>query len=447
MIQITLPEVITSILDKLEKAGFATYVVGGCVRDGLRGLPPYDWDACTSAKPEEVHTILDCEYKVTDTGLKHGTVTVNKGGIDLELTTFRLEGAYSDGRRPDNVVFVSDVKSDLKRRDFTMGAIAYSPIHGICDPFDGISDLNNGILKCVGNPCDRFNEDALRILRGLRFVSQHGFKLEEKTLQAMNDQKSKLAHIAPERIRMELTRILCGRYVGRVLRQHREIIAAALPEIAQMFDVDQQNKHHMYDVWEHSVRTLEQVPATETLRWAALLHDIGKPASKTIDNYNIGHFYGHPTLSAGITKQIVKRLRFDLKMQNRLDFLVDKHDIPMYTIEKQVRRAVAMYGESAVRELFALKKGDRTGQGTHPDSIATLCRMERMLNHIIENNYCLSQAQLAVNGYDIAALGYKGEQIGQCLDALLRYVIAYPDENDKETLLDIAIRIEEDEIL
>ncbi|RHV71868.1 hypothetical protein DXB06_12980 [Butyricicoccus sp. OF13-6] len=288
-----LPEHAAHAIRRLERAGFEAWAVGGCVRDSLRGVEPHDWDLCTSASPAQMQAVF-ADARVLTTGLRHGTLTVLTDGGPLEITTYRTESGYSDGRHPDGVRFVTDIREDLARRDFTVGAMAWHPERGLCDPFGGQTDLKNGVLRAVGDADTRFQEDALRILRGLRFASKLGFAIEPETAAAMRRQVHRLDCIAAERIREELTGLLCGRYVQRTLMAYADLITSALPELAPMQGCQQQNPHHLYDVWEHTVRAVGQVPAEPVLRWAMLLHDSGKPACKTVDEQGIGHFRGHP---------------------------------------------------------------------------------------------------------------------------------------------------------
>ena len=276
-----LPEHAAHAIRRLERAGFEAWAVGGCVRDSLRGVEPHDWDLCTSASPAQMQAVF-ADARVLTTGLRHGTLTVLTDGGPLEITTYRTEGGYSDGRHPDGVRFVTDIREDLARRDFTVGAMAWHPERGLCDPFGGQTDLKNGILRAVGDADTRFQEDALRILRGLRFASKLGFAIEPETAAAMRRQVHRLHCIAAERIREELTGLLCGRYAQRTLMAYADLITSALPELAPMQGCQQQNPHHLYDVWEHTVRAVGQVPAEPVLRWAMLLHDSGKPACKTV---------------------------------------------------------------------------------------------------------------------------------------------------------------------
>ena len=433
-----LPAPVAEALSALEVAGYPAYVVGGCVRDGLRGLPPHDWDVCTAARPEQTRAALSGAFAVLDTGLRHGTVTAVRGHLHIEITTYRVEGRYSDGRRPDEVTFVDEIARDLARRDFTVGAIAWSPVRGFADPYGGRRDLAAGVLRCVGDPDDRFREDALRIARGLRLSAEHGFTIADETAASMRRNRARLDGIAAERITAELTRLLCGRFAGRVLCAHQDVLAQMLPEIKPMFGLGQQNQHHRYDVWEHTVRAVEQVPETPLLRWAMLLHDAGKPACKTVDADGVGHFYGHPKASRELAAQIAARLKFANEFRHALLELVEYHDRPLGGSEKRMRRSLHKFGEARVRALLALKKGDAVGQGTEPRDLAQLQETEALLEAVLAGAQCFSMRQLAVDGHDLMALGLRGPAIGAALNALLAHVLDHPEDNEKTTLLALA---------
>ena len=438
-----LPEHAARAIARLEAAGFEAWAVGGCVRDSLRGAAPHDWDLCTAARPEQMQAVFAGE-RVLETGLKHGTLTLLTDGGPLEITTFRTDGGYSDGRHPDGVRFVGNIADDLARRDFTVGAMAWHPERGLYDPFGGQTDLQNGVLRAVGDLDTRFQEDALRILRAVRFASQLGFSVEPETAAAMRRQAARLDCIAAERIREELTGMLCGRFVQRALMEFTDVIGCVLPEVKPMFGCAQQNPHHLYDVWKHSVRATGQVPAEPVLRWSMLLHDCGKPACKTVDGNGVGHFYGHPKVSREIAAQITRRLRFSGEDSARILLLVEQHDRPLGDTDKLVRRRLSRIGEGRFRDLLAIKKGDAVGQGTHPEDIAWLYDMETRLNRILAADACLSLRQLAVNGNDMAALGLSGPAVGEMLRALLDAVIDEQADNTRDALLAFArARMEE----
>lgn len=435
MTVLRLPEPVRAALSALEGAGYPAYVVGGCVRDGLRGLPPHDWDVCTAARPAQVHHALGADFSVRDTGLRHGTVTAVRDGLHIEITTYRVEGMYTDGRHPDEVHFVDRVEDDLARRDFTVGAMAYSPVRGLCDPFGGTRDLEAGVLRCVGDADARFREDALRIARGMRLAAEHGFTVEPLTAAAMERHAPLLDRIAPERIAVELTRLLIGRYAGHALRTFRTVLGRMLPEIVPMYDLPQQNCHHRYDVWEHTVRAVEQIPAEPLLRWAMLLHDCGKPACKSVDERGVGHFYGHPAVSKQLTMHIASRLRFSTAFSDDLLLLVEQHDRPLGEDEKAVRRRLSRIGEAHFRALLAIKKGDCVGQDTNPRYLADLCRTARLLEDILARAQCFSLRQLAIDGNDMLTIGLRGSEIGRALGYALEHVLEHPQDNRKDILL------------
>ncbi len=428
---IALPHAVGVVIETLERAGHTAWVVGGCVRDSLCGVTPHDWDLTTSARPDAMQKLFP---KVRLTGVQHGTVTVIQDDMALEVTTYRGEGAYTDGRRPDAVCFLSRVEEDLARRDFTINAMAYHPVRGLCDPFGGREDLQAGLLRAVGDPDQRFTEDALRILRGVRFAAKTGFTIEPHTVYAMYRQMQRLAHIASERVFAELCTILTSRYTGRSLRQYRAVLAVVLPELAPMFGLCQHNPHHCYDVWEHTVRTVEAIPAQPVLRWTMLLHDSGKPHTYTIDEAGVGHFYGHPKVSAELAHQILMRLRAPNALRTQVETLVEFHDHGIGQEERQVRRALAKHGEAVVRQLLAVKKADYTGQNTFPVHLQELQHTERLVNGICAQAPCLTLQTLAVDGYTMQELGLSGVSIGEGLRWLLTQVVEGQVPNEPEAL-------------
>lgn len=431
---IDLPAHAARAIARLEDAGYETWAVGGCVRDSLRGAQPHDWDLCTAAKPAQMQAVF-ADGRVIETGLKHGTLTLLTDGGPLEITSFRMDGGYTDGRHPDGVRFVTDVTADLARRDFTVGAMAWHPGRGLCDPFGGLDDLQDGVLRAVGDPDARFTEDALRILRGVRFASQLGFSIEPETAAAMRRQAGRLAGLSAERVRAELTGLLCGRFAQRTLLDYADIVTVALPELAPMVGCAQQHPYHRYAVWEHSVRALGQIPADPVLRWAMLLHDSGKPACKTVDENGVGHFYGHPKVSRAIAEQIARRLRFAGGQAARILLLVEQHDRPLGDSDKLVRRRLAQIGEARFRDLLAVKKADAVGQETHPEDIGLLLETERRLAAVLAQDACLSLRQLAVGGDDMLALGLSGPAVGEMLRALLDAVLDGELDNTRAALL------------
>ena len=431
---IAIPDPARQVLEQLNNSGFAAFVVGGCVRDSLLGRIPGDWDITTAALPQQVHEAL-AGIPVLDTGLKHGTVTALVGDHRLEITTFRTEGVYSDHRRPDSVTFANTIEQDLSRRDFTVNAMAFSPKTGLIDPFGGKTDLKNGILRAVGDPEKRFDEDALRILRGLRFAARLNFAIEEQTARAMFAQKHLLSALAAERVQAELLPLLCAPGAVPVLRQYREIFAVILPELVPMFDFDQQNKHHLYDVWEHTLHTMEHIPPRPDLRLVMLLHDCGKPARFSIDFRGDGHFYGHAAESAHRAEAALTRLRCDKETVARVTRLIALHDHDILNSEKSLLRWLRKVGEDDLRDLLTIKIADNLGQ--HPRYL----RVERFqttlasLDALLQKQPCFDRAALAVTGRDLLALGLRGPDIGAALDRMVEAVIEGRIPNEKEALL------------
>ncbi|MCD8356046.1 MAG: HD domain-containing protein [Clostridia bacterium] len=432
-VQYNLPESIAAVIRRLEDAGYASYVVGGAVRDCLAGRQPHDYDLCTAALPQQVEEIFTDKH-IIETGLKHGTVTVLAEGEPVEVTTFRTESDYSDGRRPDSVAFVSNIEDDLARRDFTVNAMAYSPVRGLCDPFDGQDDLRRKLLRCVGDPDTRLQEDALRILRALRFAAQRGYTIEPETAAALHRNRERLVHVSAERITSEMMQIVCGAHVGAVMMEFSDIIAQILPEIAPMIGFEQHNPHHKYDVWEHSIRAVESIRPDPLLRLAMLFHDAGKPQTYSVDEHGIGHFYGHPAISREITEQAVRRLRLPVQQEKKLLYLVRHHDTPLGCTARSVRRKLAVHGEELFRSLLAVKKADCIGQATAPQNVTNLLQTEALLEQVLQEDNCLTRKDLAVNGHDLMEWGVSGQEIGRYLSELLNRVLDDPSYNTREQL-------------
>lgn len=423
-----------AVLQQLEAAGYDAFLVGGCVRDLLLGKQPDDYDMTTFARPEEVLSLF--APHAIPTGLQHGTVTVRHGGQSFEITTFRADGTYSDGRHPDAVTFSTRLEDDLQRRDFTVNAMAMDCRGELTDLFGGQEDLRRGIIRCVGNAETRFQEDALRIMRGLRFASVLGFSIEEQTAQAMVDCRQRLAQIAAERLQVEMTKLLCGIHAGEILLRFPQVIGVFLPEILPCGGFEQHSRYHCYDVWEHSCRSVDAAPQEPLLRWVMLLHDLGKPACFTMDEKG-GHFYGHPQRSAELAREIMRRLRFDKRSQQRIETLIEWHDRDIPRTEKGIRRALHAVGEEGLRQLIAVKRADNLAQ--HPDWRAVMQkeidRAEEIMERLLKEENCFRISQLAVSGRDLMALGLRGQEIGAALDAALQQVLEGTLPNEKETLL------------
>ena len=441
--QLLLPAPVSDLLTRLKQAGFSAYVVGGCVRDSLLGLTPHDWDICTSALPEQMQAVFH-DFRTVETGLKHGTLTVVVDHIPYEVTTYRVDGGYTDHRHPDSVCFVDNLAKDLARRDFTVNAMAFSPQTGLADPFGGQEDLGARLIRCVGEPEKRFDEDALRVLRALRFASVYDFSIEAGTASALREKAPDLKLVAGERIREELLKLLCGKAAGRILREYPEVLAEIIPEIRPMIGYDQQNHHHSYDLWEHTVRGLEGVPAEPVLRLTMLLHDTGKPVVRTIDEKGEGHYKGHPKVSEQIARKTAETLRLDNAFRDRLCTLVLHHDTPMRTGSGEINtdrsfllRRLNRFGEQDLRALFLIHRADRiaTGYTTAAREDERLCNRLAALDALLAEQPCYTLKDLAVNGRDLTAAGLKGKEVGEALQALLEAVMDGRVPNKKEALL------------
>ena len=432
-----LPTDVKRCIDALEAAGFAAYAVGGCVRDSLLGLTPADYDLCTSALPEQTEAVFhDC--KLVLAGKKHGTVGVVTGGGVVEITTFRTEGAYLDNRHPEWVEFVEDITGDLARRDFTVNAMAYSPTRGFADPFGGQEDLKNRILRAVGDPATRFREDSLRILRGARFAAKYHLTPDPETENAMFALTGLMDNLARERVFDELCKLITYSTTENLLR-FAPIVTAAIPELAPCVGFDQHNPHHLYDIFEHTARVVEGVPRDLTLRWAALLHDVGKPESFTQEENGRGHFYGHPRISADMADVILRRLKAPTALREDVVFLCDRHMVTLEPDRKLLRRRLSQYGEARTKMLLAIQRSDLIATGTRTAEEASYYNeVEAILNALLAEDHCFQIRDLAVNGNDLVSLGLKGKAIGQTLQHLLNLVIEEQIPNDREALLDAA---------
>ncbi len=431
-----LPPQVNMALEMLHEAGYEGYLVGGAVRDYARGcVKAKDWDITTNARPEQVEEVF-VAFRVIETGLKHGTVTVMIDGEPIEITTYRIDGEYSDHRRPDSVSFTRSLRDDLERRDFTMNALAYAPSEGIVDLIGGLEDLQANLIRCVGDPDRRFQEDALRILRAIRFASVYNMKIEAETAAAMHRNKELLSMIAPERITAELTKTLCGPNVAVVLKDYADIVSIPLPELTAMFGFEQHNPHHDKDVWSHTLAVVSAVEATPVLRWAALLHDMGKPHTFTMADNGVGHFYGHAEQSTSLADEIMRRLRFDTDSRERILTLVRYHDLPIANERKQIRRLLSKLGEEGFRALVELHRADTLGQSSIcMDRLDTFKSVEQTLEEILREESCFSLKDLTVNGRDMMELGLSGPQIGRALNECLNAVLEEKVPNSKPELI------------
>ncbi len=439
MCKIDYPQDVGYIIEKLNENGFEAFIVGGCVRDSILGKLPCDWDIATSALPSDVKRLFKKTY---DTGIKHGTVSVSVNDSLYEVTTYRIDGHYTDSRRPDNVSFTSELKKDLARRDFTVNAMAYNPNTGLIDYFDGLRDIEQRQLKAVGDAGTRFLEDALRMLRAVRFSAQLGFSIEKNTFGAIVENAGSIKNISKERVREELNKILVSPRTSDFNKlYHSGLLAHIMPEFIPCYHTEQNNPYHVYNVADHIIRTVESIPDSLILRWTMLLHDIGKPAKRTTDDEGIDHFYGHQEASAEMAEVILDRLRFDKLSIKKILTLVKYHDIDIFDTEKSVRRVTSRLGEDLFPSLLEVQRADALGQNpVYLDKrLIKLDNIKHIYFQIREEQQCLTLSQLAVNGDDLIALGMRpGRELKEVLEALFEQVLDNPEINDRETLKELA---------
>lgn len=432
-----LPENVENIINTLNAAGFEAYAVGGCVRDALLNRTPLDWDITTSARPEEVRKQF---RRTVPTGIQHGTVTVLIKDESFEVTTYRIDGAYEDARHPKEVTFVASLAEDLKRRDFTINAMAYHPKEGLIDLFDGRSDLEAGIIRAVGEPKERFTEDALRMLRAVRFAAQLNFKIEEKTAQAIRALAPAIEKISAERIRVELVKLITSDHPETILDAYDfGITNIVLPEFDACMQTTQNTKHHCFDVGRHTVKAMQGVRSDALLRITMLLHDIAKPDKKTTDETGVDHFKGHAQTGAGKAEEILRRLKFDNTTIRRATNLIYYHDLRIATLTPaKMRKAIYLVGEEDFPLLFEVKRADTLAQSEYmrEEKLAHIAEAEAIYHDILKNGDCLSLKQLAVTGNDLATAGIPtGRRMGDILYLMLMDVLEEPERNTKEYLL------------
>lgn len=419
----------------LNNKGYEAYAVGGCVRDMIMKREYQDTDITTSALPEEVKEVFSA-FRTVDTGIKHGTVTVIINGISLEITTYRIEKGYSDGRHPDMVIFTPCLEEDLKRRDFTVNSIAYSPKKGFIDPFAGKKDIERKVIRCVGTPAERFTEDSLRILRGLRFSSVLGFEIEKDTAEAMIKCKELLKSVSSERIFSELSKLLCGKNVREVMVKYSDILEVILPELKGMKGFEQHNFHHIYDILTHTAAVTENIPPLPHLRLAALFHDCGKTDCFSLDENGVGHFYSHPSISAEKADEALLRLRSDTVTRKKVVKLVKVHDTPIEESERIIKKRLRSMGDELFFDLIKLQRADTKGLAPEfHDREKHFDTLEEMARKIIESEECFSLKSLEINGNDLLKEGFKGREIGSALSSALEAVIDGRLENEKEKLI------------
>lgn len=434
---ISIPHDVDLILQKLNNNGFEAYIVGGCVRDSLMNITPHDYDICTSASPDETEACFD-GFKTLDVGKKHGTIGVVINGAVYEVTTFRIDGEYTDNRHPKEVIFTKRIIDDLSRRDFTINAMAYNEESGVLDYFGGRADIKNKLIRCVGKPAERFNEDALRILRGLRFVSRLGFDIEEETSNAIHRQKDLLQNIAAERIREELLGILTGEHAEKILLEYRDVIARIIPELEPCFDFEQRTPHHYLDVYGHIANSVGNIKPDPLLRLTMLLHDIGKPQACVTDKNGIRHFKGHPAISAAMAEIILKRLRFPNSFISDCIKLIEYHDVRFKGSKAALKRVMRKIGEENTERLLKIQRADILAQSDYrrDEKLSDYKTAEAHFSEIVKNNECYSLKQLKISGSDLIAMGITdGKKIGETLNDVLNKVINGELENNKSDII------------
>ena len=435
--KINLPEKVLMIINNLQLHGYEAYAVGGCVRGSILARRPEDWDITTSAKPEEIKKLF---RRTVDTGIEHGTVTVILGKDSYEVTTYRIDGTYEDGRHPKEVRFTDDLKEDLQRRDFTINAMAYNDDVRLVDVFGGMQDLNHHLIRCVGDPVERFSEDALRILRAVRFSAQLNFPIEKKTAEAVKEMAPSLGRISAERIQAELVKLLVSAHPERIQDAcELGITKVILPEWDAMTGVEQNTPHHKYDVAQHTLRAMKNVKRDKVLRLTMLFHDMGKPEAKTTDEAGRDHFKGHALISEEIARRVMRRLKFDNDTIRKVTRLVCYHDYRMEATPKNVRRAMNRIGVELFPYYLAVRLADVKAQSPYRkrEKIENIVAVRVLYQKILLEDQCVTLRQLAVSGRDLMDLGMSpGREMGNMLSELLEYVIDDPERNRKDILCD-----------
>lgn len=433
-----LPFQIAEILERLERSGYDAFVVGGCVRDALMGNQPHDYDITTSALPKETERVFS-GCRVIETGIKHGTVTVLYKGQSIEVTTFRVDGEYADGRHPSSVTFSRSIEDDLSRRDFTMNGIAYNPKAGLVDPFGGENDINSRTIRCIGDPELRFSEDALRILRALRFSSVLGFTIEERTSETITSHRRDLHKVSAERIFSELKRLLCGKDIKRVMLEYPKVFAEILPPLAEQIGYDQGSRYHDSTLYEHTARAVGAVPAEPALRLAMLFHDMGKPRCRTVSEDGECHYYGHAGISAELADELLRMLKCDNALRERVCAVVKYHDTPADPSRRIVRRRLSQYGAELFRDIMYAQIADGTAQSELGRTrVENARKCLGIAEEIIAEQPCLTLKELAVSGKDLRGIVPPSPLMGEILSELLGEVIEEKLPNEKNALLERA---------
>lgn len=460
--KMNIPEDAKEIIKLFEASGYEAFAVGGCVRDAMFGRDPHDYDICTNATPDQMKAVFaKSGHNTYDTGLQHGTISILGNDREIyEATTYRIDGEYTDGRHPDGVQFVTDVTQDLARRDFTINAMCYNDSVGLVDPFDGAEDLKKGLIRCVGDPNKRFQEDGLRIMRAIRFAATYGFEIEPETKKAIHDNKHLLQNVSAERKTVEFVKTITHAK-SDLLLEYGDVFAEFIPEIKPMIGFDQKNPWHRYDIWEHTAKAVELSPNDPTIRLSAFFHDIGKPDSFSIDTMGVGHFYSHPKKSAEMTESIMRRMKFDTQSIKTVCVLVENHDQPLThnMAPKNVKHLLNKIGEENLRRLVVVQQSDKQAQRGTRDELETMDRAKMtyedaaslgqlraldtygdIITEVVQSQAAYQIKDLAVNGYDMMSLGMKGREIGAALNHLLLDVIEHPEWNNKETLMENATK-------
>lgn len=437
--ELKIPEKAEIILHTLEEAGYEAYVVGGCVRDSILGRSPDDWDITTSAKPEEVKALF---RRTVDTGLIHGTVTVMLDKEGFEVTTYRVDGEYEDGRHPKEVSFTANLEEDLKRRDFTMNAMAYNPKRGLVDLFGGVQDMENRIVRCVGNPMERFTEDALRILRAVRFSAQLGFSIEGETLKAISALAPNLKYVSAERIQVELLKLLVSPHPDYLRTAYEAgITKEILPEFDRCMETEQNTPHHCYTVGEHTLQSLLNIRADKVLRLTMLLHDFGKPSVKRTDENGRDHFKTHGPEGEKMAVSILRRLKMDNDTIRKVRSLIKWHDFRPKGDAVSVRKAISMIGEELFPLYLEVQRADILAQSLYKreEKLKRLSSVKALYKEIMDRGECISLKTMALTGRDLIDAGYTpGKGLGEILERLLAHVLENPEDNKKEILLKLA---------
>jgi len=440
--KMVLPKDVQNIIATLQMNGHEAYAVGGCVRDCVLGKEPNDWDITTSAKPEAVKALFE---RTIDTGIEHGTVTIMVGATGYEVTTYRIDGKYEDGRHPTEVTFTASLEEDLKRRDFTINAMAYNDQDGLVDIFCGMDDLENGIIRAVGNPVERFSEDALRMLRAMRFAAQLGFEVEADTYDAICKLAPTLEKVSAERIQVELVKLLCSSHPELIRDTYKSgLTRVFLPEFDRMMETEQNCRHHCYSVGEHTIKALETVPADKVLRLTMLLHDVAKPNCRRVDEEGKDHFKGHPVVGADMAKEILQRLKFDNDTIRKVCRLVKYHDERPQINRVDIRKAIVKIGPDAFPQMLDVKDADIAAQSQYKreSKIENMKEFRRIYQEIIDEGDCIRMSDMKITGKDLMSLGLpQGQRIGEVLNALFERVVEDCSLNDHEYLMAEAAKL------